>query len=239
MDALPQRVLSAPLLAAALLLLAAAASGRAPAVAGTAAACLSAPRVLAVEPCERALAEPDESPETRLEIERRLAGGLLATYRETDGVERLAALAARRPWDLRAQLDLAGALVGLRDYPAAEAPLARALQLAPEAVEVNRLAALYFTIVEDHDSAHQAHRRLAERGLLVAMFDLADDYAQGRGVEPDQRQARRWLERAASGGHVLAMRTLSEKLRYGAFGSPPEAELAERWLRRAQALQQP
>lgn len=231
MDAVPQRGLSA-----ALLLLAAATllAGSRPAGASeAAAACLAAPRVAAAEPCARALAlEPGN-----LAVERQLAWGLLATWRETEAVERFAAIAARRPDELRAQLDLAAVLVGLRAWDEAEAPLRRALALGPGEVETNRLAALYFAVRGDHAAAHRAHRRLAGRGVATAMFDLAEDYAQGRGTEPDQARARRWLEAAAGAGHVLAMRSLSEKLRYGAFGTPPEPERADWWLRRAEALE--
>ncbi|SME87858.1 hypothetical protein SAMN06265365_10121 [Tistlia consotensis] len=228
MDPVPRRVLSAAVLLAA----AAGPAAAAPGPGGLVALCLEAPRLQAVEPCSRALAaEPGN-----LAVERRLAWGLLATYRETDAIEHFAAIAERRPDDLGAQVDLAAVLVGLRAYDAAEAPLRRALALAPENLETNRLASIYFAIREDYGAEHEAHRRLAAQGDLTAMFDLSEDFAQGRGVEPDQPRARRWLEAAAAGGHVLAMRTLSEKLRHGAFGMPPDPAGADYWLQQAEAL---
>ncbi len=246
MDAVPTRGLGAgprpgrsPLAAAAaglcLLLPAAGAPAQDGGAGATARACLAAPRVEAVAPCTAALetADPAEGA-LRLALERQLAWGLLATYRETDAIERFAAIAEAHAGELRAQLDLASVLVGLRVYDAAEAPLARALALDPGHLETNRLAALFYAIRGRHEAAHRAHRRLAERGVLTAMFDLAEDFAQGRGVEPDQTRARRWLESAAGGGHVLAMRTLAEKLRHGAFGTPAEPEKAAFWLGEAE-----
>lgn len=194
-------------------------------------ACRAAPRVAAVEPCERALsARPDD-----IEAERRLAWGLLATYRETEAVERFLTIARRRPADPQAHFDAASVMTGLRMYPQAVPHLQRALDLAPDLLEHQRLAAILFVHTGDWAAAHAANRVLAVAGVPTGLFDLARDFAQGRGVEPDQGEARRWYERAAEAGHVGAMRALAEKLHYGAFGTPPEPRLAGVWRARAAA----
>lgn len=193
--------------------------------------CRTAPRVAAVEPCQAALRTDPQD----LEAQRRLAWGLLATYRETEAVERFVALARARPEDPQAQFDAASVMTGLRMYPQALPYLRRALHLAPDLLTHQRLAAILFLHTEDWVEAHAAHRVLAVAGLPTGLFDLAQDFAQGRGVAPDQAEARRWYERAAEAGHVGAMRTLAEKLRYGAFGTPPEPQLASRWSAKAEA----
>ena len=194
-------------------------------------ACLAAPRVAAVEPCERALsARPDD-----IEMERRLAWGLLATYRETEAVDRFVTIAQKRPDDPQAHFDAASVMTGLRMYPQAVPHLQRALALAPDLLEHQRLAAILFVHTDDWAAAHAANRVLAVAGVPTGLFDLARDFAQGRGVEPDQAEARRWYERAAEAGHVGAMRALAEKLHYGAFSTPPEPQLAGFWRDRAAA----
>ncbi|WP_119168759.1 hypothetical protein [Algihabitans albus] len=198
---------------------------------GWAQACRAAPRVAAVEPCGAALtADPSD-----IEAERRLAWGLLATYRETEAIDRFVTIARRRPDDPQAHFDAASVMTGLRMYPQAIPHLRRALALAPDLLRHQRLAAILFVHTGDWAEAHAAHRMLAVAGLPTGLFDLAQDFAQGRGVAPDQAEARHWYERAAEAGHVGAMRSLSEKLRYGAFGTPPEPQLAGRWQARAEA----
>jgi TPR repeat protein len=196
-----------------------------------AAACREAHRVAAVAPCERALAADPKD----LEAERRLAWGLLATYRETEAIERFAAIAHRRPNDARAHFDLASVMTGLRMYGQAVPYLKRALALDPGTLAHQRLAAILFVHTEDYAGAHAAHRAIAAAGVPTGLFDLAQDYAQGRGTDPDQAQARHWYERAAEAGHVRAMRLLADKLEFGAFGTPPEPRLAAVWRARARA----
>ncbi len=196
-----------------------------------AAACRAASRVAAVAPCEKALAADP----TDVQAARRLAWGLLATYRETEAIRRFEALARTRPDDAQAQLDVASVMTGLRMYPEAVPYMRRALALAPQRTAVQRLAAILFLHTEDYAAAHAAHRALAEAGVAVGLYDLARDYAQGRGTDPDQAQARHWYERAAAAGHVGAMRALADKLEYGAFGTPPEPDLAQLWRQRAAA----
>lgn len=203
----------------------------APAAENWAAACRAASRVAAVAPCEKALAADPAD----VGAARRLAWGLLATYRETEAIRRFEALARARPDDPQAQLDVASVMTGLRMYPQAVPYMHRALALAPQRTAIQRLAAILFLHTEDYAAAHAAHRALAEAGVAVGLYDLARDYAQGRGTNPDQALARQWYERAAAAGHVGAMRALADKLEYGAFGTPPEPQLARMWRQRAAA----
>lgn len=193
--------------------------------------CLAAGRVEALAPCEAAARVAPDDPEIR----RRLAWALLANHAETRAVETFAALAAARPDDPQAHYDLASVLLGLRMYEQALAPTRRALVLAPDRVAVLRLGATLYALTERYEDAFDLNMKMALRGVPTGLFAVAQDFTFGRGVPPDQRRARDWYERAAERGHVGAMRELAERLRYGAFGTPPEPDLADLWEDRAQA----
>lgn len=194
------------------------------------AACLSAPRSQAVPACEAALAaRPGD-----LALRRKLAWSYLASYRETDALALLAAIAEERPDDAAAQFDLAAAAAGLRDYPRALAALRVALRLAPGELRILRLGARLYEETGAPAAAFALHRRLALAGQPIGMFDLAEDYAQGRGTEPNQQHARTWYTRAAEAGHVMAMTVLAAKLDSRAFGTAPDPDGAAFWRRRAE-----
>lgn len=63
----------------------------------------------------------------------------------------------------------------------------------------------------------------------VAEFELSQMYAHGTGVEPNKKEAHRWLERAALHGNTVAQFELGNALRQGA-GVVQDYKLAARWL---------
>lgn len=86
----------------------------------------------------------------------------------------------------------------------------------------------------DRTVSHEALRRLAEDGAAEAQYQLALRCYLGNGGEKrDVLQAIKWFERAATQGHVLAMRNLSQLLARGENGLAPDLPAAKVWAERA------
>ena len=219
---------AAALFAAAALLLCQPA-GAADSGAEAAAACRAASGSAAIEPCRAALrADRDD-----LESGFRLGWALLGYNQESDGIAVFRKLAEEHPEDQRTHFNLAGALASVSAYKDATAPIERALELNVIKWEIRKLAAAIFLNNRDYLRAHEMHRELAASGDRTAMFDLAEDYALGRGTGYDQPLARHWYEEAARAGHVGAMTVLAAKLESGAFGAPKDPEGAAYWRQQA------
>ncbi len=194
-------------------------------------ACLDAKRSEAVDPCERALARyPGD-----LAAERKLAWAYLATYHESEAVMMFRGIAERHPEDFQSQYDLAGVLLGLRAFHEAGPPVRQVLKLRPDDLKSLRLAGMFYELTGKQAEAFDIHLRLALAGVSVGMFDLAEDFALGRGTDTDQRRAQEWYLEAARSGHVLAMSTLAAKLERGAFGGQPDRPGAAFWRDKAKA----
>ena len=199
------------------------------AMADAAADCAAASGEAAIEPCRTAL----ETDRDDLESGFKLAWALLGHNQESDGIEVFRRLAEEHPEDERTHFNLAGALASVSAYGDATAPIERALELAAIEREIQKLAAAIFLNNRDYEKAHEMHRELAAAGDRTAMFDLAEDYALGRGAGYDQPLARQWYEEAAKAGHVGAMTVLAAKLESGAFGDPKDPEGAAYWRQQA------
>jgi len=104
------------------------------------------------------------------------------------------------PEDARGYEALGGALAVLRDYAAAVPELERALKLDPGAMQALRVLQFVQEGLRQREAATDTARRLAERGDVIAMYDLALVLAPS---EP--QQAAYWLRRAAEAGHVAAI----------------------------------
>lgn len=183
----------------------------------------------AIAPCRAAL----EADRGDLESGFKLAWALLGHNRESDGIAIFRQLAEEHPEDRRTHFNLAGALASVSAYTDAKAPIARALDLAAMELEIQKLAAAIYLNTKDYAQAHEMHLKLAGAGLRTSMFDLAEDYALGRGVRYDQAEARRWYQAAAEAGHVGAMTVLAAKLESGAFGDPRDPAGAAYWRQQA------
>lgn len=194
--------------------------------------CLESQPVDVLRPCEEVFSDnPGDSA-----VKRQLAWSYLANYRESDAIRLFEELALAEPRSGQAQYDLASVLVALRAYPEAAYPLKRAIQLRPFERRTVELAAIYFEHMELNSLAFDMHMRLASLGSLVGMFELANDFAFGRGTEHDQLRAKQWYTRAAEGGHVTSMLVLAEKLERGAFGIAPNPDEAAYWRLRAKKV---
>ncbi len=191
--------------------------------------CRAAQDRAALEPCQAALeADPND-----LESGFKLAWTMLGHNRETDAVELFTALATAHPENENAHFNLAGALASVSAYEDATAPIERALARQAPQRKTQRLAAAIYLNARSYEKAHAMHRILAEAGERTSMFDLAEDYALGRGTGYDQPLARRWYENAAKAGHVGAMVVLAAKLESGAFGAPSNPAAAAYWRQAA------
>ncbi|MFL6746693.1 MAG: SPOR domain-containing protein [Sphingomicrobium sp.] len=80
----------------------------------------------------------------------------------------------------------------------------------------------------DHAAAVAIWRNLADKGNVDAAFDLGQAYRLGKGVPADSAQAKRWLEFAATKGHVDAQVSLGLLL----FDSG-DRTTAMSWLKKA------
>ena len=77
------------------------------------------------------------------------------------------------------------------------------------------------------------HHAKAERGDPKACFERGMAFLKGSPETPlDGAEARRWLRKAADGGHVEAMFQLAELLRFGHGGMKDSAQ-AKTWLQHA------
>ncbi len=84
----------------------------------------------------------------------------------------------------------------------------------------------------DYAAAERAWQPLAEQGNVRALTDLGFMYANGHGVEKDERKAVEMYQRAAEGGLALAQFNLGYMYMHGqGTGADPDEGL--RWYRRA------
>ena len=72
----------------------------------------------------------------------------------------------------------------------------------------------------------------AEKGNADAQFNLGLMYAKGNGVEPDQKAAVKWWQRAAKQGQAMAQFNLGLKYADG-DGVKQDFKQAEFWVRKA------
>jgi tetratricopeptide (TPR) repeat protein len=137
---------------------------------------------------------------------RRAFGLVLLRAGDTDAaLESYRTAIALAPNDARGYEALGGALAQMRDHSGAMPLLERAIALDPEHAE-GALRVLQYVQegLRLHDAALDTARKLAERGDVLAMYDLA--------LALEQREPERallWLNRAAGAGHVAALERLA------------------------------
>jgi len=81
-------------------------------------------------------------------------------------------------------------------------------------------------------SEFAATLRHAQANDPVAEFRLSQMYAQGKGVDEDKKEARRWLQRSAEHGNTEAQFELGNALREG-LGGVQDYGRAATWLQQA------
>lgn len=195
-------------------------------------ACATGAREGIVVLCEQALAaHPDDN-----EVRRDLAHAtyVAGNYQRAIGI--YLELTARQPDEARAWADHAGALGSLRHYGEAALSMDRAVRIAPGDLGINQLAAIIYRAAGRLDEALAAERRAALLGDEMAMFELAQMYKYGVGVEVDPDAAFSWLRRAAEAGHGFAMTQMAEIYLDGQYGQPVDTDRAFEWAERARRI---
>jgi TPR repeat protein len=85
----------------------------------------------------------------------------------------------------------------------------------------------------DEKAAVAAAQEGARRGDVKAMINMAFYYDRGLGVEKDQAQAQRWIDRAATSGHWYGALEKGMALRLGHYGFAVDKPAALKELQRA------
>jgi TPR repeat protein len=105
-------------------------------------------------------------------------------------------------------------------------------------------------VPQDYAEAAKYYRPAAEKGLAAAEDNLGLLYLHGRGLDQDNREAMKWFTKAADQGNPEAMVSLAWMYAGGTYGAtnhygqglraqllsggtPPDHELAEKWMRQA------
>ena len=80
----------------------------------------------------------------------------------------------------------------------------------------------------DFSSAFQMFTQLAEKGDVVAQFNLAKMYREGKGVSKDYKAAVKWFNLSAAQGNAVAQYHLGVAYSFG-LGVVPDYEIALKW----------
>ena len=183
----------------------------------------------AVAACLAALkAQPD-----RIALRRRLGFAYLEADRYGKSIEALRQITEQRPQSWQAHFDLASVYGFLQAYPSAVAPIERAMELNPKHLRTLMLATIIYRNVRRDKDVYRVALKAAQLGERIAMFMTSYHYEDGVGTGKDLRQARLWMARAASAGHVGAIDRMVRGYLNGEMGFKPNARKAEYWAKRA------
>ena len=80
----------------------------------------------------------------------------------------------------------------------------------------------------DYGTALQIFTPLAEKGDLIAQFNLAKMYREGKGVSKDYKSAVKWFNLSAEQGNAAAQYHLGVAYSFG-LGVIPDYEIALKW----------
>tara|TARA_B100000963_G_scaffold340863_1_gene339962 strand:- start:768 stop:1220 length:453 start_codon:yes stop_codon:yes gene_type:complete len=80
----------------------------------------------------------------------------------------------------------------------------------------------------DYGTALQIFTPLAEKGDLIAQFNLAEMYRAGKGVSKDYKSAVKWFNLSAEQGNALAQHHLGVAYSFG-LGVVPDYRIALKW----------
>ena len=165
---------------------------------------------------------------------RRLYAQSLAKAADYDGaVREYGAITRLAPADGRAFYEYAWMLAFVRRYAEAVDPIERSMKLQPTHIESFRAATIIYQLTRRDADVLRVSLAGARLGDPIAMFDLFDCYAEGRGTPKDENQAFVWLVKAAESGHVAAMDRLADVFLNGGLGRAPDGDKAEEWATKA------
>lgn len=188
--------------------------------------------IITVPAASQTLKPEPPAGETGLKTMRHLARDLVEAGYYRKSIEVYEEIARVRPDDARAQYDLAATLAFLREYPEAVPPVEAAIRLKPDYLQAYQLAEILYLNLKRYPDAFAAARKAADLGDITAMFELWVYYDEGRGVEADEQRAFQWLRRAATHGHVGAMKFMEKTYREGRYGQSVDPQKANLWAQR-------
>ena len=84
----------------------------------------------------------------------------------------------------------------------------------------------------DYDTALQTFKPLAEKGDMIAQFNLAKMYREGKGVPKDYKTAVKWFSLSAEQGKAKAQYHLGVAHSFG-LGGVPDYKIALKWFNRS------
>jgi len=96
--------------------------------------------------------------------------------------------------------------------------------------ELQRAAAAYKG--GDYDTALQIFIPLAEKGDMIAQFNLVKMYRKGRGISKDYKTAVKWFTLSAEQGNAKAQYHLGVAHSFG-LGVVPDYKIALKWFNRS------
>jgi TPR repeat protein len=166
-------------------------------------------------------------------LRRRLGFAYLEADLHSESIAAFREVTKRWPNDWQAHFDLAAIFNFLQAYPSAVAPIEAAMRLRPDNRKSLMSAALIYRNVRRDKAVYRVALRAARLGERVAMFMTSYHYEYGIGTKKDLAQARFWIEKAATAGHVGAMDQMTKGYLNGAMGFRPNARKAELWATRA------
>lgn len=166
-------------------------------------------------------------------LRRRLGYAYLEADLFDESIKAFRVVTSRWPNDWQAQFDLASTYGFLQAYPSAVAPIEAALRIEPNNLKTLMLATIIFRNVRRDETVFRLALRAAGLGERRAMFLTSYHYEEGVGTKRDLVQARHWLERAATAGHVAAMDEMTKGYLHGQMGFKPDTRKAEYWATQA------
>jgi len=179
-------------------------------------------------------ADPNSKP-----LRRRLGYAYLEADLFDESIKAFRTVTTRWPNDWQGQFDLASTYGFLQAYPSAVAPIEAALKIEPNNIKTLMLATIIFRNVRRDETVFRLALRAAGLGERRAMFLTSYHYEEGVGTKKDLVQARHWLERAATAGHVAAMDEMTKGYLHGQMGFKPDAGKAEYWATQARKARNP
>jgi len=123
----------------------------------------------------------------------------------------------------------AGFAALINEFAQASDELEKVVAARPKDAKAWSLLADCYRFMKNGPQSLRATRRAAELGDAAEAYALAARYAEGDGIARDNREERRWLERAARGGYVAAMQDLAAFYAAGRPGIPPDPAKQHYW----------
>lgn len=97
------------------------------------------------------------------------------------------------------------------------------------------LAVVLLVVTGCGSSEFRSTQKRAQAGEAQAQLDLAQMYMQGKGIKPNDVEARKWCEKAANKGLPVAQRMYGMMLRDAYGAESRQIPKAREWLAKAAA----